>query len=290
MSKKDFLSKIKQKTLIMGILNVTPDSFSDGGKFFSIDKAVKRAIQMEKEGADIIDIGGESTRPGSKPVSLDEEINRVLPVVEELVKKLSIPISIDSYKSKLVVKALESGVSMINDVTALQGDRYLVNLISEYNVPICLMHMKGNPRDMQKNPEYDDLIIEIKSFLKERVEYAIFNGIKKENIIVDPGIGFGKRTGRGVEDNIEIIKRIDEFKKLGFPVLIGASRKIFIGNICRKGKKPQPSNRRLGGSIAAALMAVNNGADILRVHDVHETRCALDVIKKFYVKGETSFE
>jgi dihydropteroate synthase len=283
MRNKTFLSKIKEKTLIMGILNVTPDSFSDGGKFFSVDKAVKQAILMEKQGADIIDIGGESTRPGAKPITLNEEIDRVIPVVEELVKKLNVPLSIDSYKSKLVKKALDCGVSMINDVTALQGDKHLVNLIAEYNAPLCLMHMKGNPRDMQKNPEYDDIISEIKSFLKERAEFAIFNGVKKENIIIDPGIGFGKRTGRGVEDNIEIIKRLDELKKLGYPVLIGASRKTFIGNICG-GKKPVPVQKRMGGSIAAALMAVNNGADIIRVHDVQETRCALDIIKHFVYK------
>ena len=281
MSDKNFLSKTKEKTLVMGILNVTPDSFSDGGKFYNVDKAVEHALRMEKEGADVIDVGGESTRPGAEPVSLDEEIKRVIPVVEEIVDKLKVPVSIDSYKSKIVKKALGCGVSMVNDVTALQGDQHLVNLITEYDVPICLMHMKGNPRDMQKNPEYDDIIFEIKSFLKERAEFAVFNGVKKENIIVDPGIGFGKRTGRGIEDNIEIIRRLDELKKLGFPVLIGASRKTFIGNLCSKGKKSAPVHKRLGGSIAAGLMAVNNGADIIRVHDVQETRCALDIIKHF---------
>ncbi len=281
MENKNFLLKLKEKTLIMGVLNVTPDSFSDGGKFFSVDKAVERALEMEKEGADIVDIGGESTRPGAKPVTLNEEMDRVIPVVEELVKKLKVPVSIDSYKSKIVKKALGCGVSMVNDVTALQGDRHLVNLIAECDVPICLMHMKGNPRDMQKNPEYDDIIFEIKSFLKERAEFAVFNGVKKENIIIDPGLGFGKRTGRGIEDNIEIIRRLDELKKLGFPVLIGVSRKTFIGNLCSKGKKPALVHKRLGGSIAAGLMAVNNGADIIRVHDVQETRCALDIIKHF---------
>lgn len=277
MSYNDFLSKIKGKTLVMGILNLTPDSFYDGGKFDSIDNAVKKALQMEEEGADIIDIGGESTRPGSKNISSDEEIERVIPVIEELLKKIKIPLSIDSYKSNLVKKALDLGVSMVNDVTALQGDRYLVNIISDYDVPVCLMHMKGNPRDMQIDPTYDDIILEIKSFLKERTDFAIFNGIKPENIIIDPGIGFGKRTGKGIEDNCEILRNLAEFKKLGFPILVGPSRKSFIGNICGKKDKMLCVDKRLGGSIAACIIAVKNGADIVRVHDVLETRCAIDL-------------
>jgi len=272
---KDF--EIGKQTIIMGILNVTPDSFSDGGKFYSTDVAVKHAIQMEKEGADIIDIGGESTRPGSKAISLDEEMNRVIPVVEELVKKIKIPISIDTYKSKIAKKALDLGANMINDISALRGDKNLASIVADYDVPICLMHMKGEPRNMQINPVYDDVVRETHDFLKERSEYAISNGIKKENIIVDPGIGFGKRTGKGIEDNCEILRRLSELKDLGFPIMVGASRKTFIGNICG-GDKPLPVTDRLEGSLATACIAIFNGADIVRVHDVKETRRCVDIV------------
>jgi len=268
---------LSKKTLVMGILNVTPDSFSDGGQFISADKAVRYAIEMEKQGADIIDIGGESTQPGAKTVSANDEINRIIPIVEELVGKINIPISIDTYKSEIAEKALDLGAGMINDITALQGDKNLASVIAHYDIPVCLMHMKGNPRNMQINPEYDDIILEIYGFLKERAEYAMFCDIKKENIIVDPGLGFGKRTGRGVEDNCVIIKHLDELKKLGFPILVGASRKTFIGNIGGK-DNPLSVSERLEGSLAAACAAVLNGADIVRVHDVKETRRCIDMI------------
>jgi len=268
---------LDERTLIMGILNVTPDSFSDGGRFYSVDRAVEHAVQMVRDGADIIDIGGESTRPGSLGVSVDEEINRIVPVLEELVDKVGVPISIDTYKSEVARKALDLGISMVNDVTALQGDKKMVNVVAEYDVPVCLMHMKGNPRDMQLDPRYDNVVEEIKGFLRERAEYALFNDVKKENIIVDPGLGFGKRTGRGVEDNITILRNLSEFKELGYPVLVGASRKTFIGNVC--GKDAQlPVSDRLEGSLAAAAVAVINGADIVRVHDVKETRRCVDLV------------
>lgn len=272
---KDF--EIGKRTIIMGTLNVTPDSFSDGGKFYSTDVAVKHAIQMEKEGADIIDIGGESTRPGSKAISLNEEMNRVIPVVEELVKKIKIPISVDTYKSEIAKKALDLGASMINDISALRGDKNLASVVADYNVLICLMHMKGEPRNMQVNPVYDDAVREIHDFLKERSEYAISSDIKKEDIIIDPGIGFGKRTGKGIEDNCEILRRLSELKDLGFPIMIGASRKTFIGNICGD-DKPLPVIDRLEGSLAAACLAVANGANIVRVHDVKETRRCIDIV------------
>jgi len=273
-NKKIFLGK---KTIIMGILNVTPDSFSDGGKFFSKDSAVKQAIKMEKEGADIIDIGGESTRPGAKKVTLDEELKRVIPIINELNKKIRIPISVDTYKSKIAKEAIERGASMINDITALRGDKNLSKIIAEYNIPICLMHMKGMPQNMQINPTYNKVLTEIYAFLKERAEFAISSGIKKEKIIIDPGIGFGKRTGEGIEDNCEIISRISELKSLGFPIMIGVSRKTFIGNICGK-TKPLPVIDRLEGSLAAAGIAACNGADIIRVHDVKETRRFFDIL------------
>lgn len=274
---EDKTFELGKKTIIMGILNVTPDSFSDGGEFDSVDKAVKFAKQMVADGADIIDIGGESSRPGAVSVSLKEEMNRVIPVIEEIAGKINVPISIDTYKSEIARKALDCGVDMVNDITALQGDKKLVNVVAEYDVPICLMHMKGNPCNMQKNPDYDDIVLEIKSFLKERAEYAMFNDIKKENIIVDPGIGFGKRTGRGVEDNCEILNRLSELKSIGYPILVGPSRKTFIGNVCG-GKKSLPVKDRLEGSLAAACIAVSNGADIIRVHDVKETRRCIDFV------------
>ncbi len=269
---------LDKRTLIMGILNVTPDSFSDGGKHFSTDDAVKHALLMEKEGADIIDIGGESTRPSAKTISLNEEMNRTIPVIEQLIEEISIPVSIDTYKSDVARRALDLGVGMVNDISALKADRNLASVVAEYKVPICLMHMKGNPRNMQINPTYDDVVKEIHDFLKERAEFALFCDIKKENIIIDPGIGFGKRTGRGVEDNCEILRRLSEFKNLGFPVMIGASRKKFIGNVCGGDDDPLPVSDRLEGSLAAACLAVINGANIVRVHDVKETRRCVDLV------------
>jgi len=266
-----------KKTFIMGILNVTPDSFSDGGKFFSFEDAINHAILMEKEGADIIDIGGESSRPGALSISEEEEISRVIPVIEELIKIIKIPISIDTYKSEVAKKALDLGVLMVNDITAFRGDRKLASVIRDYNVSVCLMHMKGKPRSMQINPSYTDVVLEIYDFLKERTNFAISYGIKKEKIIVDPGIGFGKRTGKGIEDNCEILKRLSELKKLGYPICIGTSRKTFIGNICgRTGQLPVED--RLEGSIAATCVAILNGADIVRVHDVKETRICTNLI------------
>ncbi|HEC81214.1 MAG TPA: dihydropteroate synthase [Thermoplasmatales archaeon] len=271
--------QLGKKTIIMGILNVTPDSFSDGGRFLSVDKAVKHALQMEKDGVDIIDIGGESTRPGSSPVTVEEEMQRVLPVLEQLIEKTRVPLSIDTYKSKVAEKALDLGANMINDVSALRGDPMMVKIAKDYDVPICLMHMKGTPKNMQVNPSYDDVMQEIIDFFKQRIEYVVSQGIKKENIIVDPGIGFGKRTGKGVEDNCEILRRLPELKKLGFPILIGASRKTFIGNVCG-GVEPLPVSDRLEGSLAAACVAVMNGADIIRVHDVKETRRCIDLVDR----------
>jgi len=268
--------KFGKKPLVMGILNVTPDSFSDGGEFLSVEDAVEYAIQMEKDGADIIDIGGESTRPGAKSISVKEEINRVAPVVENLIDKISIPISIDTYKSEIAKKTLDIGASMINDITALRGDEKLASIVAEYEVPICLMHMKGTPQNMQVNPEYDDVVQEIKDFLKERAQYAISKGIKNSNIIVDPGLGFGKRTGKGIEDNLEILNRLSEFRDLGHPIVIGPSRKTFIGHFFGD-KDLLPISKRLEGSLAAAIIAIVNGADIIRVHDVKETRSIIDL-------------
>jgi len=270
--------KLHEKTIIMGILNVTPDSFSDGGKFFSIGKAVEHALLMEKQGADIIDIGGESTRPFAKKITEKEEMNRVLPIIEELIKKINIPISIDTYKSKIAKEAIDIGVNMVNDITAFRGDKKMVKIISENNIPICLMHMKGNPQNMQLNPIYKNKVIdEIYQFFQNRIKFSINNGINKKQIIIDPGIGFGKRTGNGIEDNCKILHYLSKLKKFNMPILIGASRKTFIGNILEN-KKKLPINQRIEGSLAAACIATYNGANIIRTHDVKETRKCLDII------------
>ena len=280
---KDF--RWGERTYIMGVLNVTPDSFSDGGKYLDPEKAVYRALRMQEEGADIIDIGGESTRPGAEPVPVEEELRRICPVLEELADKVKIPLSIDTYKAKVAEKAIELGVNMINDVSALRFDPDMVRVAREYDVPVVLMHMKGTPRDMQVNPFYEDVVREILSFLEERKRFAISYGIKEEKIILDPGLGFGKRTGRGIEDNCEILRRLKEFKALNSPILVGPSRKTFIGNICKDGEDPLPVEERLEGTLAAIAVAVFNGADIVRVHDVKEVRRFLRLID-FIVRNQ----
>lgn len=250
-----------EKTKIMGILNVTPNSFSDGGKFADKDSAVARAIQMAKDGADIIDIGGESTRPGAEPVSVDEELKRVIPVIEEIVCEVDLPISIDTMKADVAEAAIEAGAAMINDVSAMRFDPAMAGVAAKSGGPVVLMHMKGTPRDMQDNPEYDSLMGEIISFLDERALAAIEAGVAPENIIVDPGIGFGKT----LDHNLEILRRLPELKSLGYPILVGASRKAFIGAIL--GTEPDD---RIEGTVAAVTAAVMNGASIVRVHDVKE--------------------
>ncbi len=247
----------------MGILNVTPDSFSDGGLFCDPDKAVRRGIELEDEGADIIDIGGESTRPGAAAVPIEEEIRRVIPVLETLAKRVKIPISIDTCKSEVARRGVESGASIINDVSALRFDAEMVNIVRKCNVPVVLMHMTGKPMDMQTNPVYDDVVREVFDFLKERIEYANRNGISNNNIIIDPGIGFGKK----LVHNLLLIKHLDVFKKLSCRLLIGPSRKSFIGAVLDK-----PVQGRLEGTAAAVAVAIMKGANIVRVHDVKEMR------------------
>lgn len=256
--------KFGKRTYIMGILNVTPDSFYDGGKYFSLERAIERAKEMEKEGADIIDVGGESTRPFSEPVDEEEEMRRVLPVIEELKNEIKIPISVDTYKPRVAEKAIEKGADMINDIMAMKNG--MDKIVKEYDIPICIMHMKGSPKTMQMDPFYDDVVEEIFYFLKERIEFARKIEID-EKIIIDPGIGFGKRTGKGIEDNCEIISRLYELKALGKPILIGISRKSFIGNILKASVE-----ERLEGSLGAEAIAIANGADIIRCHDVIATK------------------
>ena len=260
------------RPLIMGVLNVTPDSFSDSGYFMAFPDAVEHALRMEQEEADIIDIGGESTRPGAELVSAEEEMERVIPVIQKLREQTDIPISIDTYKAVTAEAALEAGADMVNDISALRSDPEMVELIATKKVPLALMHMLGTPRDMQKNPRYDNCVEEIAQFFRERVDFCIKNGIDKSKLILDPGIGFGKRLC----DNLEILSGLRSFKQFALPLLVGVSRKSFIGMLHAV---DSPSDQRLGGSLAAAVAAVINGADIVRVHDVAETVEALKVIQ-----------
>jgi dihydropteroate synthase len=247
----------------MGILNVTPDSFSDGNKYLDAKDAVMRARQMLAEGADIIDIGGESTRPGAEPVAAAEEIKRVVPVIERLTAETDALISIDTYKAAVAKAALKAGAAMINDISALRFDAEMVGVVAENKCPIVMMHILGTPRDMQKNPTYSDLMGEILASLEEGLAIGKRAGILLEQIIVDPGIGFGKTT----ENNLEIVKRLREIKVLGRPILIGVSRKAFIGSVL-----DLPTDERVEGTAAVVAVAIANGADFIRVHDVKEMK------------------
>ena len=258
-------------TKIMGILNVTPDSFSDGSKYLKTEDAVKRVLEMVEEGADIIDIGGESSRPGSKRVTYQEEYERVIPVIESIRKVSDIPISVDTYKADIARKAIEVGADIINDISALRFDEKMVDVLKENkDIPVILMHMKGTPEDMQKNPVYDDVVEEILEFFNDRINFCTKNGIEKERIIIDPGIGFGKRF----EDNLEILKKLGEFRCFGLPVLLGASRKSFINSIYQSGP-----TQRLEGTLATTAKAFFAGIDIVRVHDVSQNKKLLDTLK-----------
>lgn len=250
---------LTRRTHIMGILNVTPDSFSDGGLYLDTDKAVERSFEIEKEGADMIDIGGESTRPGALPLSPEEELSRVVPVIEKLKSRLRIPISIDTFKAEVAREAIKAGASIINDISGLRFDPEMVTVAAEYDVPVVIMHIKGTPRDMQINPVYQDLIGEIRHFLEEGISIAQKAGVDDDMIIIDPGIGFGKTF----EHNLEIINRLDEFRSLGMPILLGPSRKSFIGKIL-----DLPPGDRLEGTAAAVAIGIMKGANIVRVHDV----------------------
>jgi len=253
----------KSDTLVMGILNITPDSFSDGGKYELVDKAVQFALQMEDEGADIIDIGGESTRPGANSVSVLEECSRVLPVIEGLKAKSEVLISIDTYKSDVARQSIKAGAEMVNDISGMTFDSNMAKLISESKLPVVLMHIKGTPKNMQVNPNYDDLIKEVSDYLRDRVKFAKENGVKEWQIILDPGIGFGKR----VEDNFQLLRELNVIEELGFPVLVGPSRKSFIGLTLNL-----PVDKRMEGTAAAVTAGILNGARIVRVHDVKEMK------------------
>lgn len=257
---------------LVGILNVTPDSFSDGGKFVSIKSAITRVKELLEEGADIIDVGGESTRPFADPVPVEEEIERVIPVIKAIRQEFpEVILSVDTYKSKVAEKALEVGAHLINDISAGTFDPRMVEVIRDYQCPYVIMHIKGTPKTMQINPEYKDVVEEIKDFLSKRIEFLVEKGIKFENIIIDPGLGFGKT----LEHNVEILKRIDEFFKLKRPILLGHSRKSFIGILTNR---PDPLKRE-GGTVGTSLWAYLKGIHFLRVHRVDLSKDAITMFK-----------
>ena len=281
LSWSNFSLDFSERTYIMGILNVTPDSFSDGSLHLAKTAAIRRALQMVEEGADIVDIGGESTRPGSEPVAVEEELRRTIPVIESLAKKVSVPLSIDTCKSEVAGKALDAGASIVNDISGLRFDTRMAKVLSEKKVPVVVMHIKGTPRDMQKNPVYEALIPEILDYLRGSVRLALASGVAEDMIIIDPGIGFGKTT----ENNLEIIHYLHEFTLLEKPLLIGPSRKAFAGSILGG----VPPEERLEGTAAAVAISIMNGANIVRVHDVKEmvkvARVA-DAIKRMKINKE----
>jgi dihydropteroate synthase len=250
----------------MGVVNVTPDSFSDGGRYLDAQAAIAHGEELLRDGAEILDVGGESTRPGAEPVGEAEELRRVVPVVGELAREGTV--SIDTSKAAVAAAAIDAGATMLNDVTALRGDPEMAALCAERGVGVVLMHMPGDPRTMQDNPSYDDVVDDVKAFLAARVELAVAAGIAEESLWLDPGIGFGKT----LEHNLELLRRLGELRALGRPLVIGASRKSFIGKV-----DGSAVDERIGGSIASAVLAAAEGADVLRVHDVAETAQALTV-------------
>ena len=269
---QDWCLNPKRETLVMGIINVTPDSFSDGGKFFSPEVAISHASKLISQGADIIDIGGESTRPGAEQVSETEELNRVIPVIEKIRDENSkILISIDTTKALVAEHAIKVGADIINDVSGFSFDNNMIETVARFNVPVIIMHMKGSPQNMQLNPEYKDVINEILDFFKKKIKIAIQSGINRRMIILDPGIGFGKT----VEHNFELLSRLNEFNVLELPIMIGPSRKSFIGITL-----DLPPEDRIEGTAAAVSAGVMNGATIVRVHDVKSMKRVVKIIDK----------
>ena len=247
------------RTHVMGVLNVTPDSFSDGGLYFSEEAALAKAVSVEREGGDMLDVGAESSRPGSQPLTVEEELKRLFPLLERIAEEVRIPISIDTYKAEVASTALEAGAAIVNDITALRGDPKMGDVVAASGCPVVLMHMLGTPATMQTNPVYESVVDDICSFFEERISHAESLGISR--IVIDPGIGFGKT----LEHNLEIIRKLSEFRRFGKPVLIGVSRKAFIGGVL-----DLPAEERIEGTAAAVTVSIVNGADIVRVHDIKE--------------------
>jgi dihydropteroate synthase len=257
-----------RRPLVCGVLNVTPDSFSDGGRFHGFDRAVERGCALAAEGADLVDVGGESTRPGSRPPTLAEELDRVVPVVEALSRQVPVPLSVDTSRPEVMRAAVAAGASMVNDVRALRSPGAL-QAAAELGVPVCLMHMQRSPETMQEDPRYRDVVAEVRTFLAERVRACLDAGIRQEHLVVDPGFGFGKTLAH----NVALLASLDAFTGLGVPVMVGLSRKSLLGQLTGRGVAD-----RLPGSLAAAVVAVQRGATLLRVHDVAATRDVLAVL------------
>jgi dihydropteroate synthase len=256
-----------EQTLVMGVLNVTPDSFSDGGKFLSVEHAVNGAMEMERDGADLLDIGAESTRPGSEGISAEDELTRLLPVLEALRERLKIPIAVDTQKSEVAEKALGAGAEWINDISGLKNDARVAEVAARHKVPLILMHMRGTPRTMQKTPFAKDAVKDVKAGLRASVDKARRAGVAKSQIVLDPGIGFGKSYSQ----NYELIAKLSELAKLGYPLLVGTSRKGFLGaTLADENGKPAPAEKRIWGTAATVTASILNGAHIVRVHDVKE--------------------
>ncbi|MEN8254997.1 MAG: dihydropteroate synthase [Verrucomicrobiota bacterium] len=260
---RDCTVVLGRRTLVMGILNATPDSFSDGGDYSDPSAAVDRALEMVAQGADIIDVGGESTRPGADPVSVNEEIRRVVPVIKKIREQSDILVSIDTMKAETAARALEAGADIINDISALEADPRMVDVAAETQAGVVLMHMKGSPQTMQNNPGYENVAQEVGAYLAERMRFAEQHGVRRECMVVDPGVGFGKT----VEHNLELLRGLPQLAECGRPILIGTSRKSFIGKILNRENPVE----RLAGSLGAAAWAVMHGAHILRVHDAIDT-------------------
>jgi dihydropteroate synthase len=259
---------MKRRTALMGVLNVTPDSFSDGGNYLDADKAIAHGLELVAHGADIVDIGGESSRPGAAPVSAREEMERVLPVLRALRRAVSIPISIDTYKAQVARAALDEGADIVNDISALRSDPGMVSLVVAEKAPVVLMHMQGSPRTMQVSPHYENVVEEVKTFLLDRVRYAVEAGAEPARILIDPGFGFGKSLGH----NLGLLRDLPALASLGHPLLVGPSRKTFIGKVLGVGPED-----RLEGTLAAVAAAVLGGANMIRVHDVKEARRAVQI-------------
>ena len=259
------------KTLVMGVLNLTPDSFSDGGLFTTKEKALDHCLKMINEGADLIDVGGESTRPGSDPLSINEELDRTIPIIEKIRSITDCTISIDSYKSEVVEAALNVGANIVNDISGLTFDHNMAELISQKNAPIIMMHINGKPKIMQQNPQYDNLLKDILDFFSRQLKLAQSAGIDSSKIILDPGLGFGKK----VEHNFELIRKLPQICAMGFPVLVGPSRKSFIGEALNL-----PINDRIEGTMASITASIINGARIVRVHDIQKTRRTVTITEK----------
>jgi dihydropteroate synthase len=269
--------RLDDRPLVMGIVNVTPDSFSDGGRYSAVEAAVRHGLELVAQGADLLDIGGESTRPGAVPVPLDEELRRVLPVLEQLAKQTAVPLSVDTYKATVARRCLDGGAQILNDVTGLTGDPAMLDVGTQTHAGLILMHMQGTPATMQCDPRYDDVVTDISRFFETRLQSLADLGIARERIVLDPGIGFGKT----VEHNLMLLARLEEFQRFGRPICLGVSRKGFLGQVLQR-----PVEQRLAGSLAAVCYALSRGAaQIVRVHDVGETRDAVNLFAAIQSRG-----